>query len=218
MTATLEQTTVTVSLEGDCLALSCRDMAERTHDQLTSGRYTWPCSIMPLPADVSDWQAGHRTARKRAWAAERNGYRFATIDRSDYEDDIFEINTSAPQRQGRPMSDGYRARQTFATSPDYPCYRHAICTYGILDAAGRLRAYTVVHRVGQLVMFSTIIGHADHLRRHVMYLLTREALADQAQHGSGFAFYNRHDSGTEGLRFFKERVGFRPSRVDWSLT
>jgi hypothetical protein len=27
--------------------------------------------------------------------------------------------------------------------------------------------------------------------------------------------YNRADSGTDGLRFFKERLGFGPMEVEW---
>jgi hypothetical protein len=29
--------------------------------------------------------------------------------------------------------------------------------------------------------------------------------------------YERHTSGTAGLQFFKERMGFRPYWVDWQL-
>lgn len=217
MSATLERTTVTVNMERDCLDGGCVELAERTHAQLASGAYTWPCSLLPLPASVGEWEAEHRTARKRAWAAERAGYRFREFCRSEHADDIYAINTSAPERQGRPMSTGYLVRQQFSPLPAYPCERHAIRSYGVFDAADVLRAYTVVHRVGALVMFSQILGHADHLERHVMYLLVRGALAAQAHAGPGFAFYNRADSGTDGLRFFKERCGFTATRIDWRL-
>ena len=31
----------------------------------------------------------------------------------------------------------------------------------------------------------------------------------------GLVVYNRHDSGTDGLRFFKERLGFEERQVEW---
>jgi hypothetical protein len=31
----------------------------------------------------------------------------------------------------------------------------------------------------------------------------------------GVVVYNRHDSGTDGLRWFKERVGLEETRVEW---
>lgn len=207
--------TLTVSLEAGCDFASCAELAHPLQNQLANG-YTWPASVMTLPDTIEEWEAEHRTARKRANACEKAGYTFGEINREDWADDVFEINTSAETRQGRPMSDGYLARPEFSRLPAYPCSRHAIRTYGVLDVDFRLRAYTWVYRVGELVMFSSILGHAKHLDRHVMYLLVRGALAREIEAGPGVAFYNRHDSGTAGLVFFKERLGFRPERVEWA--
>lgn len=209
-------TTVAIRLEADCGADErCCPLAEEIYKQLACGLYDYPISALELPADFDAYLAEHRTARKRAGRAARRGYQFAEIDREDHAEAIFEINTSAETRQGRPMADSYRHRIEFSPLPEYPCARHAISTYGILDDAGVLRAYTWVYRVGDLAMFSQILGHADHLEHEIMYLLVVEALRDQAAVGAGVAFYNRHDNGTSGLVFFKERCGFRPVRVDW---
>jgi hypothetical protein len=217
MSIAVEQPTLTIHMEADCLADDCDDFASRTWTQLSSGAYTWPCSVMPLPASIEEWEAEHRTARKRAWAAERSGYTFAEICREHHEDDIFEINTSKHERQGRPMSPGYLQRQTFSPLPEYPCSRHAIRTYGVLDDGGTLRAYATIYRVGELVMVSQILGHADYLHRGIMFLLVRDTLAAQIEAGDGVVFYNRHDSGEDGLVWFKERLGFMAARVEWSL-
>jgi hypothetical protein len=65
-------------------------------------------------------------------------------------------------------------------------------------------------------MVSSILGHAERLRDDIMYLLVTETLRDQSWFG-GTAFYNLHNSGTDGLRYFKERLGFRPAEVEWAL-
>lgn len=197
---------------GECAAL-----AGPLHTQLSAGRYNWPASILPLGSDFDLHMAAHRTFRKRASHARNLGYTFAEIRREKHEDDVFRINTSAPERQGRPMSEGYTRPVKFSPLPVYPCGRHAIHTYGVLAPTGRLVAYTWVYRAGDLVMFSQILGHAAHLAGDVMYELMRGALAAQVEAGPGFAFYNRHDSGTAGLRYYKERCGFAPARVDWRL-
>ena len=213
------RTLVEIHLEGDCETSShCAALAKQLHEQLDSGAYRWPCSALELPESLGAYLVERRTARKRANQAQRLGYRFERIDRSLFEQDVFEINTSAPERQGRPMSAGYLQPVTFSPLPDYTCPRHGIHTYGVLDAGGSLRAYTWVYRVGELVMFSSILGHADHLEREIMYLLMVGALGVEiTEHGPGVAWYNRHDSGTEGLRFFKERCGFRPVECRWHL-
>lgn len=216
MLAAFVETEVAIDFEAGC-SDGCAEFAAPLFEQLASGKYDYPASVFPLPGSIDEWEAAHSTARKRARRCEALGYRFAEIDRQDYELDVFEINTSAPERQGRPMGESYGQRPNYGPLPDYPCPRHALYTYGVLNPEGRLAAYTWIYRVGGLVMFSTILGHFDELDDHVMYLLVRETLEAQIAIGPGVAFYNRHDSGTEGLRFFKERCGFGPARARWEL-
>ena len=95
------------------------------------------------------------------------------------------------------------------------CPRHQIRTYGVLHD-GHLVAYTWLYQVGEMCLFSTILGHGDHLNAGVMYLLIAETLKDVIDvAGAKYAMYNMHISGTEGLRFFKEQIGFAPYWVEW---
>lgn len=216
-----ERQVVPIALEAACDGGElCERLAARTFAQLSTGRYTWPCSTMPVPASIGEWQQQHRTARKRAWRAERLGYAAATVDRTRHEHDVFEINRSMPERQGRPMSDSYLLPVSYPADErlTHGCGRHGIHTYGVLAADGRLVAYTWVYRVGELVMLSQILGHADHLANDVMYLLVRGMLAREIENGPGVVFYNLWTSGTDGLRYFKERVGLQPTEIRWSLT
>lgn len=206
-----------ISFEGDC-SERCGRFASPLFEQLSSGRYDYPASVQRLAEHRGDWELEHRTARKRALRCESLGYRFdANVDRVGRADEIYAINTSAPARQGRPMADSYLERPVFSPLPPIECERHAIYPYGVVDRDDVLAAYTWVYRVGELVMFSQILGHAERLRDHVMFLLVREALEDQREIGPGIAFYNRHDSGTDGLRWQKERLGFGPARVRWAF-
>lgn len=218
MTAVGERVLVTINVEGDCTGSpECGALAQKLYDQLASGRYTHGASVIEIPWLIEEWDAEHRTARKRVAACLRDGYMFLEIDRHLYADDVWEINTSAERRQGRPMADGYHARPNYSPLPAYPCPRHAVHTYGVLDHHGKLRAYTWVYRCGDLVMFSMILGHAQHLERHVMYLLVHGALEAQSP-DRGVGFYNLDSSGTDGLRFFKHRCGFLPADLDWRLS
>lgn len=216
MSTVTDTRTVTINTEAACLNGDCFAMAKKLYDQLSNG-YSRGASVLPMPESVEAWRADHRTARKRAAACIRDGYRFEELaDRRPYADDVWAINTSAARRQGRPMTAGYQPRPNYTQLPAYPCPRHAVHTYGVLDADGRLRAYTWTYRCGELLMFSMILGHAAHLERHVMYLLVRGAIEAQIEHG-GFGFYNLDSSGQDGLRFFKHRCGFLPTDIDWLL-
>jgi hypothetical protein len=183
--------------------------------QLQDGNYD-ACSVLEIPPTFQEWLSTHRTARKRVNRAGARGYVCAPLSRENYEDEIHAINTSARARQGRPMSAGYRRRQTFSPLPDYPCARHATRVTGIWDPELRLVGYLVMLRAGELALVSQILGHADELEHEIMYLLFATALQREIDAGPGLCVYNRHDSGTDGLRFFKERLGFEETAVEWT--
>lgn len=205
-------TATQVALDVFCIAPACTQFARPLFEKLSEGYED--CAVLPL-TDAETWREGHRTARKRADRAARRGYTFGPIERHTRSQEIQAINWSAPVRQGRPMTDGYRQPPTITPLPDYPCARHAVRTYGVEDACGTLVAYLWIYRAGDLALVSQILGHAEHLENEVMYLLVQGVVEAEAERG-GFMVYNRFDSGTEGLRFFKQRCGFEPTAVEWS--
>lgn len=209
-TAVAERTTV--DLVGDCIDPGCLSLVENLHGKLDIPNYTIGVSLMAVPDTLQEWRDAHRTARKRADRSRRLGYDFAEIDRSQFADDILEINTSLSHRQGRPMSEGYYHPST-GQLPHYPCPRHNIRTYGVLQGE-QLRAYLTLYRLDQLALISMILGHGAHLRADIMYLLAAGIIEDQAGLG-GWFYYNRHDSGTDGLRYYKERIGFAEREIEW---
>jgi len=213
-------------LRADTPDPACTDLADQFYDKFTAphprhpeyGAYQNGCSILVLPATFEEYwdgAAGYGTRRKVRKAL-KEGYTFEFIDRDRYLDDIHAINTSLPERQGREMTEGYRHKPgPYGPLPAYTCPRHQVRTYGVLKD-GHLVAYTWLYQMGEMCLFSTILGHGDHLNAGVMYLLIAETLKDIIPvAGTKYAMYNMHQSGTEGLRFFKEQMGFRSFWVDW---
>lgn len=204
-----------INLETTCTHPECAQFAYPLWKQLSDGPYDL-CSVMDLPESVEDWRAEHRTARKRADRAERAGFRFTPVIHHERVDELYEINTSAVVRQGRPMSPGYRQRPSETPDSRYPCERHGVHRYGIETNEGRLVGYLWIYRAGELALVSQILGHVAYLGYGVMYLLWQEMLRRELEE-PGCVVYNRHDSGTDGLRFYKDRVGLREHGVDWLL-
>lgn len=203
----------------------CTSYADMLHDKFAApharlegyGAYEVGASILVLPDSFEEWweDVGYYTRRK-VRKAEKDGYEFAVIERDQHLEDIFEINTSMQERQGREMTEAYQKRPgPFGALPEFSCPRHRLGAYGIL-LDGKLVAYTWVYQVGEMCLFSTILGHGDHLRSGVMFQLIAGVLQNLIPtSGTRYAMYNMHWSGTDGLRFFKERMGFRPYRVQW---
>lgn len=204
----------TISLLGDCADPMCVALEQKMLGTLDMPKYRDGAAIMRVPESLDEWRAEHRTARKRSDRCERLGYYFSEIDRSNYSDDIFEINVSLPQRQGRMMSAGYLEHHQQGKLPDYPCERHAIRTYGVTDPYGKLVSYMTLYRVNELALVSMILGHGDHLANDVMYLLFGGMIAEQT-HLGGVLYYNRWDSGQDGLRYYKSKIGFSEGGVRW---
>lgn len=214
---TVATDTIGVRLLADCTDAGCEAFAAPLHEQLGSGAYE-NCSTLVIPDSIHEWTAAHRTARKRSARARRLGYvGVAIADRGAYADDIYAINTSAPERQGRPMSAGYLERPSSA--PDVPpaCPLHGVHPYGVFAPDAKLCAYLWLYRSGDLALVSSILGHADHLPNDVMYELFHTMLCSQAAVGPGVVVYNRADSGTDGLRYFKSKLGLTSSAVEWLL-
>lgn len=205
-------TATRIGLETHCNHPVCTQFSYPLFEQLSEGYDV--CAVLPL-GTVSGWRADHRTARKRADRAYRRGYRFAQVARHLRADEIHAINVSASHRQGREMSAGYLAPPSLTPLPDYPCVRHGVHTYGVETANGELVAYLWVYRAGDLALVSQILGHAHHLEAEIMYLLVQGVVEQESPLG-GYLVYNRYDSGTEGLRFFKDRCGFDRTEVEWS--
>jgi hypothetical protein len=207
-------TAVPVALEVGCdTHVECGALSRPLLEQLGSGKYDL-CSVLPVPASIGDWLAEHGTARKRVARCESRGYSCRPLRRERHADEIHAINTSTSMRQGRPMSAGYLEHHAYSPLPGYPCERHLVRTWGVFDQADVLVAYLVMIRSGDLALVSQILGHADRLTDEIMWLLFAGALRAEIPQ-AGFVVYNRHDSGTDGLRWFKERLGFVESEVEW---
>lgn len=213
MTVLAPSELTSIRLLGQCDDQMCVALMEKIRGTVDRPKYRQGAALMEMPRSRATWESEHRTARKRSWRAYRLGYRFDEIDRSRYSDDIFAINTSLAERQGRPMTAGYREYHQQGKLPDYPCERHAIRAYGVLQDE-KLVAYMTIYRIDELVLVSMILGHGDHLKNDIMYLLFSGMIERQA-HLGGVLYYNRWDSGTDGLRYYKSKVGFREGDIRW---
>lgn len=223
-----EQTSLTIRLlRSDTPAPQCLEVADFLYDYFMSpaspgdrfGRYQDACSIITLTGSFEDYfggAAGYATRRK-VRRAEKAGYAFSEIAYDDYLDDIFAVNTSMDERQGRPMDESYRARPQAISLSASPCPRHREACFAVLQD-GHVVAYTLVYVAGEMCLFNRILGHGDHLEQGVMYQLVAGTIRELMQtSGLRSAMYERHTSGTPGLQYFKERMGFRPYWVDWQL-
>jgi len=92
--------------------------------------------------------------------------------------------------------------------------------YGIFNAKGILKAYDYAPVYGEVFVFSRLLGHGDCLDHGIMYLLVSEIIREmidlkQVQGYPLWAMYDTFFGAKPGLRYFKERLGFKPYKVKW---
>jgi hypothetical protein len=184
---------------------------------LVTAAKRWGVALAPLPDAFEDFVGGgsRKVLRQKRRLAEKAGFHYALVSPQERLDEIMEINRSAPERQGRPMEDGYLDREAVVRA-----FEGRGNVHGILDADGRLRAYALVLDIGDAIVFSMLLGHADDVEQGTMYLLVSEAIraSIEGRRPDGtphWAMYDTFWGATKGLAYFKERVGFRQYTVDW---
>lgn len=160
----------------------------------------------------ADQYGGKNSAIYYTRKAGRAGYVFRKMNPWNSLADIREINSSATDRQGKPMDDTYTGMDI--QYPDRPSHLY----YGVFFEE-KLIAYLWLQVAGELVLVNRILGHANHLRNGIMYLLLTSAVAQVYDHlpGVRFMMYDTFPGATAGLRLFKKRLGFKSYKVTWTL-
>jgi len=164
--------------------------------------------------ELAVWQPGNKwnaTAKNRLSFCKRAGYIGYHAQWEEWNlhrQDIYDINTSAPERQGNKMKPAYL---------EFPPEKNIVNTcdnhrYELIFVRikSRIVAYAITHISGELMNVSTILGHADYLKDGIMLLLMEHIQITAIVHGVKALTYYLWDSGTQGLQYHKHSVGFQP--------
>jgi len=156
---------------------------------------------------------GKNSSAYYARKASKRGYEFIEIDRRDYIDDIYEINTSSLTRQGKKMSNSYLKK--VKEYQDKSNYRY----FGVIDKNGKLLSYCNIGFYGEFTLISTLLGHKKYLNDGIMYLMlvefTKLMFEEYQKDGYRYIMYDTFFGASDGLKKFKKKLGFKPYRVTW---
>ncbi|MDD5177486.1 MAG: hypothetical protein PHQ05_13800 [Sterolibacterium sp.] len=148
--------------------------------------------------------------------------------------DIHEINTSKPIRSGGEMKSSYmRTVDELGGAPnkitkiiDPKCKKHWSIPFGVfknvsgyrqgeIEVNKKLYGYILLHRRGELAIYSLIIGHGDYLSDGIVNLLHHHVMQwilhpdNKLTAGIKAVMYGGIDQGNDGLRDWKRREGFQ---------
>lgn len=176
-------------------------------------------ALFRLPETADEYLRGKpfEFARRQRRKAMKAGFRFRRFEAAEHEQTILAINRSALERQGRAIPTAYTDEKEVSRF----C-RENSALFGVFDVGGKLVAYAHAPVLGDIYLLSRILGHTDHQKSGIMYLLvtgiTGEMIHRKNENGyPTWAMYDMFLGASSGLRFFKDRLGFRPYRVRWQF-
>jgi len=201
---------------GDEASRVFRQFRRRHPRYLVIPNKSWGVGLLKVPDAFADYLRGRpmqavRTNRSKALAA---GFSFRKVEALEHFEEVCEVNESMGRRQGREIAASYLDREKV----------RAHCAYGdvyaVLNQQGQLRAYAHVVMAGDVAVLSRLLGHGADLDKGIMYLCLTEIVRSLAElretTGSPvWLMYDTFFGAEDGLRYFKERLGFKPYRVKW---
>ncbi|MBV9247892.1 MAG: hypothetical protein JO227_01415, partial [Acetobacteraceae bacterium] len=212
---------ITIRLFGDAYCREVYEIFTAPHPKLPLvQRNSFGAALRALEGPLEELFSGPQFAyfRRRVGRAERLGYHVIRIDPHQYLDQIMCIHNSSVIRQGRMMRTDYldleKVREYLMKPGEW---------YGVLDPQARLHAYCHLPIVGDCSIYSRILGDHQTLGDGIMFLLVDHTVKEMHRRRStegypGWIMYDMFLGGTNGLRDFKTRCGFRPERVAWTWT
>jgi hypothetical protein len=152
-------------------------------------------------------------SRNMVRKAKKRGYVYHGFDYNNHLQDMYEINTSKPERQGKPMTDAYTTYPTPIHSEFQGCHMHKYFRVGGFKN-GKMYVYCAVAVVNELAIINTILGHADALTDGIMNgLISYLVQACRVIYGAKYLNYLSMESSGESLQAFKRSVGFESYQV-----
>jgi len=171
--------------------------------------YFHPIAIIKTPNIIDDYLkligAKSRNMNKKAL---KNGIYTKIFNWNDRLDEIYAINTSSQQRQGREMDKAYVEYPKEVENINDKDF--SVVYVGAFNDKDVLIGYIELYIYGNFIMTNRILGHKEYLKYGVMNLLIKYCVEYAIENNISYINYltmqNRHNN---SLSAFKYRVGFR---------
>lgn len=216
------------------LALAPETVAARRFAMavLDLDEYTDFDAVMEAAKDTSE----KRGRANREYArAQRQGYYVKPFAYAQFIPDLFDIHHSKTVRQGRELRGDlyFKTVAQMGGAPTAPvaietpaCPQHHWQYWGVFRRVAGYRqgevqtdeqlvAYIRLRRQGDSSAYTLIMGHGEHLRHGIMYLLHYEIVAHMLRQPAAarpryLVYQNYVTSGAEGIDVWKHRALFKP--------
>lgn len=173
------------------------------------------CSIIELHKyhDFEDFLKtvkGKNSADYFRRRAMKLNYCWKVFNPNEHVEDIYRINTSVEERQGRQMDQSYREKVSQWPHDDQNVW------IGVFNPEGLLVSYVWLIFIEDLILINRILGDGAFLKDNIMYLNVLGAIEYIFQNDKArILMYDTFGRRLNGLVLFKKRIGFKPYTVNF---
>ncbi len=198
------------------------DEASALHPKLlfTAKKYQYGFAACVLPKEFDTYfMAIEASARRNYKKAQRLGYVFRRIDYNEHLDDIRDIWTSTPVRQGLMPQNFLEGRVRPIADPPSRTHYQDYPYFGVFKD-NKLVAYAACLVTGELCSLNDLYGHDRYLNDGIVPMLVIEIAREciQTYPTVKYFAYGTYFGASESMRRFKRKFLFLPHRVSWVLS
>lgn len=173
--------------------------------------------LYKLPKNVEEYNKNITGKNSTGYFSRRCmklGYYTKYFEQNEYTDEIYNINTSVKERQGRKMSEQY------LKNVEKEEKKNCVSYFGVFTKDNLLVGYIRLIRTKNIYIISKLLGHKENLNDNIMYLLLHDLTIDLIKKGENLDYcqyfmYDTYFGGSQGIKLFKKRNCFTPYRVKW---
>lgn len=200
---------IEIELRPDELCRKNTDYWERIYNPQT------PFAVLTLPETIEDYKYFMiPTFKNRYNHSVKLGYHSGIVTneiRNARLDQLYAINTSKKERQGREMAESYQTYPKPMTGKGSGCPVHYTEFFGVFSPEDIWCGYINIHVVNQVANISQILGHWEYMKKTgIMLNLWMKVIEYCMEKGLKYVIYYTWTSGTTGLMFWKQSVGMEP--------
>lgn len=173
--------------------------------------------LFKIPKTIEEYEvqiSGKNSVKYYSKRCNKLGYYTDYFIKNKYLDDMYEINTSSLNRQGRSMSKHYLEKVEKEEEKD------AVSYFGVFTSDKKLVGYIKLINTPNLYIVSQLLGHSNYQNDNIMYLILHDlivSLIDKNKDNKRevYLMYDTYFGGGSGIKLYKKRHAFKPYKVKW---
>lgn len=176
--------------------------------------------LFNIPKTVEEYESlisGKNSVMYYSRRCTKLGYYTDYFIKNKHLDDMYDINVSSDNRQGRSMSKQYLEEVPKEEK------KEAVSYFGVFTSDKKLVGYIRIINTPNLYVISQLLGHDKYQNDNIMYLILHDLITSLIEKNKDnnkevYLMYDTYFGGSQGIKLYKKRHAFKPYKVKWKYS